>query len=220
VELSTKRLHEVLAQKLEELILQGQYAPGERLPSARELAQQYGVSQTVVRDAIRSLAGKGMVRVQQGIGTSVAQDANAGLVGSFRWALRHQQITRGEVVELGNLLETKIAMLAARRRTDEDLVQMQHILREYEHLAPTALWEQTSAFCVQFHSAIIQAAHNRAILAVLRPLIELILGSAEPQQSADAAEAIAQQHRRIFQCIQSGDPEATRIAMEQHFGSG
>jgi GntR family transcriptional regulator, transcriptional repressor for pyruvate dehydrogenase complex len=218
-ELSARTLHEVLAQKLEELILQGLYAPGEMLPSARELAQRYGVSQTVVRDATRSLAGKGLVRVQQGVGTSVTKDADAGLVESFRWALLRRQVTRREVVELGSILETQIAVLAALRRTEEDLRELEGILHDYERLAPAAPWEQISACQVQFHTAVMRAAHNRAILAVLEPLIELVLGSAEPQQPGEAAVTTYQQHQRIFECIQNSDPEATRAAMEQHFAS-
>jgi DNA-binding FadR family transcriptional regulator len=76
-ELSVQRPHEVLAQKLDDLIVQGHYTPGDMLPSARELSQNCGVSQSVVRDAIRSLAGKGLVRVQQGVGASASQAAHA-----------------------------------------------------------------------------------------------------------------------------------------------
>ena len=197
--------------------MQGQYAPGQMLPSARELAVRYGVSQTVVRDAIRSLAGKGLVQVQQGIGTSVTKDAHAGLTESYRWALRRCQVTRGEIVEMGDLLETQIAVLAAQRRTEDDLVEMQRILQEYERLAPTAPWEQVSTYHTQFHTAMMHATHNRAILAVLEPLIDLILASSEPQQLDGNAMSAYQQHLSIFQSIQRQDAKAARAAIGQHF---
>lgn len=187
------------------------------LPSALALAEEYGVSQTVVRDAVRSLAGKGLVRVRQGLGTSVTESAHAGMIESFRLALRRQNVTLSQVRELRSIFETQIAGLAAERRTEEDLQAMRQILDRYGQVAATAPWEETFRWHVQFHLAVITAAHNCAVSAIMEPLTQLFLGGAEPEERGEPAVLTYKQHEHIFQCIQAGDTQKARAALEEHF---
>lgn len=216
-ELPANRLHAILAQKLEDLILQGTYAPGDMLPPARELARQYGVSVAVVRDATRTLAGKGLITVQQGVGTSVSKDLDSGLVQSFTWALRHSQVTRREVAELASIIETQSALLATVRRTDADVAQLDTALSQCDCASGGASWEQISACHNRFHSALIRAAHNRALLAAFEPLTEVVFANTELEQSTDAVWHTCEQHRRILDCVRSGDVALTRAALEAHY---
>lgn len=215
--LRAQRLHEILAERLEELILNGTYAPGQMLPSAHALADEYGVSQTVVRDAIRSLNGKGLVQVRQGVGTSVTESAHAGMIDSFRLALLRQSVTRRQVLELRSILETQIAGLAAERRTDQDLRKMRHILDHYAQVAASAPWEETFRWHTQFHLAVIAAAHNHAVTAIIEPLTQLFMGSAEPEEPGEPALLTYKQHEHIFDRIQAGDAAGARAALEEHF---
>jgi GntR family transcriptional repressor for pyruvate dehydrogenase complex len=201
-ELTTRRLHEVLAQEIEDLILSGTYGPGEVLPSARELAQNYGVSQTVVRDAIRSLAGKGLVTVRQGVGTFVAKEAHSGLLEAFRWALRHSRVTRQEVGELVRILVNEAATLATSHRTAEDLAELERIVGELAALGPSATWEQVHACDLDFHLALARAAHNRALETVLRPLFELY-GGAQLEGPVAAPALVLERHERILALLRA-----------------
>jgi len=187
------------------------------LPPARELARQYGVSVAVVRDATRTLAGKGLITVQQGVGTSVSKDLDSGLVQSFTWALRHSQVTRREVAELASIIETQSALLATVRRTDADVAQLDTALSQCDCASGGASWEQISACHNRFHSALIRAAHNRALLAAFEPLTEVVFANTELEQSTDAVWHTCEQHRRILDCVRSGDVALTRAALEAHY---
>jgi DNA-binding FadR family transcriptional regulator len=110
-----------------------------------------------------------------------------------------------------------VAALAARRRTEADLSELERALQDCERLAPTGAREETSACHAQFHAAVLRAAHNQAVCAVLEPLSELILDSAEPQQSEGSFPL--EQHQRLYRSIRAGDPEATRVAVEEHYAN-
>ncbi|NLG50896.1 MAG: FadR family transcriptional regulator [Chloroflexi bacterium] len=211
--LQTQRLHEILAERLEDMILNGIFAPGEMLPSARALAEEYGVSQTVVRDAIRHLNGKGLVQVRQGVGTSVTESAHAGTIESFRLALRRQCVSCAQVRELRTILETQIAGLAAERRTEQDLQRMRNILDHYGQVAASAPWEETFRWHIRFHLAVITAAHNQAIAALMEPLTQLFMGGAEPEEPGEPAVLTYQQHEFIFERIQASDADGARAAL-------
>jgi GntR family transcriptional repressor for pyruvate dehydrogenase complex len=218
-ELTPKRLYETLAQRLEELILQGAYSPGEKLPAAHELAKEYGVSQSVVRDATRSLEGKGLLQVKQGVGTLVASDASAALTDAIRRVLRSLQVTQPELIDLARTLETEIAVLAAERRTDQDLARLHDILADYATAASEGSWEDAQACHARLHTEVVEAAHNRAILGLLGPLLDVIRPSAMADHLGGSALLTQQQHARILECIQQGDRQATRAEMEEHFAS-
>lgn len=217
-ELNTHRLYEALAQQLEGLIRNGSYAPGEKLPPVRVLAEKYGVSYTVVRDAIRSLAGKGLVSTQQGVGTVVINEGSGILTDALRWALRRRQVTQQEVMELWFTLETSIAVLAAHRRTAEDLAHMRQILDKFAALPSKVAWNRARDFRAQFLRAIMTATHNRAILAVLEPMLELVSGSAQSEESNDAAVFQFEQYQHLYECIQACDAGATCAAMTEIYG--
>jgi GntR family transcriptional repressor for pyruvate dehydrogenase complex len=218
-ELARERLYEALAQKFEELISSGVYAPGDKLPPARVIAQKYGVSQTVVRDATHSLVGKGLLQVRHGVGIFVAQDSETVLIDAFRWSLRNRQVTQQEIEDLRMVLEIQIAALAARRRNEQDLVHIQDILREYESLAPVGPREQTAICHMHFHVAIIRATHNRVIFAILEPLIKLMISSVKIERPGEAAVLAYKQHEHLFGQILAGDEKAARVAMEEHYTS-
>jgi len=216
-QLRSKKLHELLAETLEELILNGTYAVGRSLPSAQAIATQYGVSQTVVRDAVRQLAAKGLVEVRQGVGAFVTKSGQAGLIDSLRLAMRRHQVPRREIREMRSILEVQIAGLAAARRTQEDLEHFRDVLARYEAVAATAPWEETVQLHLQFHSAMIVATHNGAFTVLMGALTELFLMGLEPEEPGEAAVLTYKQHAHIFACIESGDVESARQAMQEHF---
>jgi GntR family transcriptional repressor for pyruvate dehydrogenase complex len=216
-ELRAKKLHELLAEKLEELILNGTYPPGESLPSAQALAAKYGVSQTVVRDAIRGLAAKGLVQARHGVGVFVTENANRGLMDSARLALLRGEATPREIWEVRRIFEVEIAALAAARRTEEDLENLRKIVADYKAAAGTEPWEKTFSFHVRFHLALIKAVHNRAFTILMEPITELLIVSAQREDPGESAMRTFQQHEHIFSLIEAGDVEGARQAMLEHF---
>lgn len=215
--LRPKKLHELLAETLEELILNGTYVVGQSLPSAQAIAAQYGVSQTVVRDAVRRLAAKGLVEVRHGLGAFVTESGQAGLQESLRLALRRHRVSRREVRELRTIVEVQTAGLAAARRTAEDLARFRDILARYGAVVATAPWEEAARLNWEFHLAVITAAHNNALTVVIGALTKLLLMSLEPEEPGEAAVLTYKQHAHIFERIEAGDVEGARQAMQEHF---
>ena len=127
--IQTSRLYEQIVQQIEESILKGELSEGSQLPAERDLAKQFGVSRTAVREAIKALQEKGLVDAFPGRGTFVTN----GTSNSMRRSL-DRIIKSGDpdgwayLVEVREILEPEIAALAAIRADDQDLAAMQEAL--------------------------------------------------------------------------------------------
>ena len=123
-----------VAEQLETLILESKLRSGERLPTENELARQYGVSRTVIREAVRSLAAKGLVQVTQGSGTVVREMTNEQASHSISSVLKQntRRVDIEKLLEVRRMLEVEIAGLAAERRTDADLETLQETVSRME----------------------------------------------------------------------------------------
>ena len=126
------RLYELVAEQVEEMILSGQLASGDRLPSEAELGEQFSVSRTVVREAIKVLADKGLVRPEPGRGTFVARPDVELLVTSMDTILRIEQCTLADVLELRRMIEVPAAGLAAKRAGANDRAAMRSAYEEMQ----------------------------------------------------------------------------------------
>jgi GntR family transcriptional regulator, transcriptional repressor for pyruvate dehydrogenase complex len=211
-----KKLHEMVAEELEEMIVAGHFAPGANLPSERELIRQFGVSRTVIRDAIRTLATKGLVDVQHGVGAIVTSNARHALMDSLRLTFRRGTFSHDEMIEVREILDDNIAALAALRATPEDINEGTEIMRRYADAAAVRPWEETVKIHQEFHLMLIRATHNRVLMALIDPITELLLVSARPQQPGPEAVKEYERHQEIFRCIQCRDAEGARMAMHSH----
>ena len=124
-----------VADQLEALILDNTLRSGERLPTENELARQYGVSRTVIREAVRSLAAKGLVQVTQGSGMVVRGMTNELASQSISSVLKQnaRRVDVEKLLEVRRMLEIEIAGLAAERRTEADLDALRATLARIEH---------------------------------------------------------------------------------------
>ena len=119
-----RRLSDKVADMMMETILSGRFQVGDRLPSERALGEQFGVSRTVVREAVRALVAKGVIEVRSGSGLRVIA-VNADAVSeSMNLYLRGGGLDFGKVHEVRALLEVHLAGLAAERATDEDIARL------------------------------------------------------------------------------------------------
>ncbi len=115
------RLSDKVAELLLETIFRRGLQPGDRLPSERELGEQFGVSRTVVREAVRELAAKGLIEVRTGSGLRVAAVDAAAVSESMSLYLRGGSVDFARVHEVRRLLEVEIAGLSAERATAEQI---------------------------------------------------------------------------------------------------
>ncbi len=210
--LATRVTHQI-----ERLIVEGQLQPGDRLPPERTLARQFGVSRTVIREAVRALVAKSLLEVRAGSGTVVRSPSAASVVQSMTLLLRAGQpeLDYDKVHEVRRLLEVEIAGLAAMRRTPEDLRQMEAILEQAAQIR-----DNRDAFCqkdVDFHAALASATHNELFSLVLDTLVDIMLQVRQMGFGvADMPSRALTHHRAIYHQVKAGDAEGARQAMRDH----
>lgn len=203
--------------QLEDLIVAQHLQPGDRLPSERELAKQFGVSRTVIREAMRALAAKNLVEVQSGSGTVLRSMTTENVSKSFSLLLRQGRphVNYDKINEVRRLLEIEIAGLAAERRTQEDLGKLQEIVRDMD-----AMKRDRDSFAridVAFHTALAAATHNELFVIMLESLSDVMLevrltGFETPWSSAHAIEY----HYKIYEQVRDQNASAARQVMAEH----
>lgn len=205
-----------VTRQLENLILDNQLLPGARLPSERDLALEFGVSRTVVREAVRALVARNLLEVRPGSGTLVRRPSMESLARSMTLLLRvgQEQIDYDKVHEVRRLLEVEIAGLAAERRSDDDLARIQGLL----DTAP-ATWDTADHFArhdLTFHNALAQAAHNELFLFMLNSLSDIML---EVRRMAFKVPGLPEKalelHSAIVAAIRDGDAPRAQEAMHE-----
>lgn len=203
-------------EQLEEMIVERRLQPGDRLPAERELARQFGVSRTVVREAVRSLMATGLLEVRSGSGTIVRAPTAAAVSQSMALFLRagHPELDYRKVLEVRSILEVEIAGLAAERRTDEDIARMEQILEETLNATNREIYVKID---IAFHSALAQATHNEMFSLLLDSVVEIMRKLREMAFDIPPAPNRAYKyHRAILEQVKNGNGDGARQAMREH----
>jgi len=212
----TSRLYEQIVQQVEESIHKGALKPGNQLPPERELAHQFGVSRTAVREAVKALREKGLVEAYPGRGTFVTDGTSHAIRQSLDRMIRIGQPEGSTyLAEVREILEPEIAALAATRADAEDLTSMHEAVSIMDKAK-----RDSDAFIeadLDFHLALAEAAANPLILS----LIDSIVGLLREQrlrifQVEGGPERGQYHHKRIMEAIERHDPLGAREAMKAH----
>ena len=207
-----------IARRLLEYLLSGEIRPGDRLPSERQLASQLGVGRSAVRDALRPLLLLGLVEARQGDGTYLRKPESSLLPQAVEWGLLLGDHTTLDLIEARTCIEIALAELAARRRTEADLEQMQ---TQLELMAMPDM--QRDAFVeadLAFHLAVAQASGNTVLLGTLASIRSLLrVWIARVMSASASAHPSYIEHVPIYEAICAGDPRAAAEAMRAHMRS-
>lgn len=212
----SSRLYEQIVQQVEDSILKGALRPGNQLPPERELAQQFGVSRTAVREAVKALREKGLVEAYPGRGTFVTEGTSQAVRESLDRMIKIGQPEGSPfLVEVRSILEPEIAGLAATRASEEDLATMREAVEVMDKAMgdPEAYIEAD----LDFHLALAEAADNPIILS----LIDSIVGILREQRMRifkveGGPERGQYHHRQILKAVEERDTEGAREAMRAH----
>jgi GntR family transcriptional repressor for pyruvate dehydrogenase complex len=214
----TSRLYEQIVQQIEESIAKGALKEGDQLPAERDLAQQFGVSRTAVREAIKALREKGLVEAYSGRGTFITSATPRSIRQSLDRMMRGGGDAQGgtiQLVEVREILEPEIAALAAARADEGALKTMRDALAVMDQAKsnPDAFIEAD----LDFHLALAEAADNPLILS----LIDSIVGVLREQRISifmveGGAERGQYHHKKILEAIEHRDAQGARAAMREH----
>jgi GntR family transcriptional repressor for pyruvate dehydrogenase complex len=205
------RLYEQVAEQITAWIADNGLQPGDRIPPERELAARLGVSRATLSQALVALEVIGVVAVRHGDGTVVTQSGTRRIVE----AIRAHANRLPEIIETRDALETKIAALAAARRTEEDLKRIEEALDVME--ADIDAGGRGVEGDERFHGAVTAAAHSLLLARLMDEISELIKETRiESLSQPERPRTSLAGHRAITAAIRSGDPEAASDAMHAH----
>jgi GntR family transcriptional repressor for pyruvate dehydrogenase complex len=206
------RLYEQVAEQITAWVAEHGLKEGDRLPPERELAARLGVSRATLSQALVALEVIGVVTVRHGDGTVLTQSKGSTRIVE---AIRQHADRLPEIIETRDALETKIAALAAVRRTEEDLARIDDALRGME--ADIEAGGRGVEGDERFHGAVTAAAHSLLLARLMDEIGDLIRETRiESLSQPDRPKNSLAGHRAIAEAIRAGDPEAAAAAMHAH----
>src|ERR1700680_1139541 len=169
----TSRLYEQIVQQIEESILAGTLKPGDQLPAERDLAQQFGVSRTAVREAVKTLREKGLVEAYPGRGTLIRDGPAQAIRQSLGLMTRiGQPEGTFHLAEVREILEPEIAALAAARGEKQHVFTMRAAYEAMDR--PREASDAFTEADLDFHLSLAEAAGNPLILSLLDSIVGLL----------------------------------------------
>lgn len=214
------RLSDAIVAELATAIISGELPPGSMLPTEPQLCERFGVSRTVVRDAIAHLARNGLVHIRQGSGTAVLSRDHWHELDPGLLRIRAEQGLIGDLVPdllaIRRIVEIEVAGEAAHRRTEADLSQLASLIDVMGANIDVPVAYNSAD--IAFHNALIAATGNALLLQLMRPINELRrIGSVITTSRARAIVlASLAGHRAVFDAVARGDACVAREAMAAH----
>lgn len=211
-------LSDKVVEQLTEAIVSHELPPGERLPSERDLGEKFKVSRTVVREAIRSLAARGLVRVTSGRGVEVNEIGSENVADSMRLLVRGREgLDYRKVNEVRTVLDVQAAGLAARRARSDDIDRLEKICDDHEECLKKGDLAAAAELDFQFHRELTRASGNELLLGMLDSIADVLREVRyQAMTKPHVGEAGLEAHRRILKGVKSGSDAAARRAMAKH----
>ena len=208
------RIYEEIARQIEKMITE-KMKTGDRLPPERQLAEQFGVSRSSIRDAIRTLELSGLVEARQGVGTVVREHSTDAVVNPLTTILVQKRRLVGELIDVRKMIEPPLSARAALHATPEEVAEMESILkRQQQKMNQGELAIDEDA---EFHYAIALAADNSVVLKVIDVLMDLLRDTRERSlQLVGRPERSIAGHREILDAIKRRDEAGAEAAMCRH----
>jgi GntR family transcriptional regulator, transcriptional repressor for pyruvate dehydrogenase complex len=207
-----------IAEQLQRQILSGELPPETRLPAESDLATELGVSRTAVRDAMRTLATRGLITVRHGHGMAVAKPSDASFAEALILMLVRSELTVGDLIEARAQIEIEIFPAAAERCTAEDIDLLASALRRFQEAVEARNWNETALCHADVHLALLAATRYPALDIMLRPMAQILLLSSHPPRRRDAARLWeVEAHTAILDALRSRSRPRLRRAMQAHY---
>ena len=221
-----RQVADVVAERIERLIVDGVLKVGQALPSERRLCEKLGISRSAMREGLRVLRGRGIIETAHGRGSFVAQLSGAQDTSPLMHLFNSQPRTLFDLLEVRALLEGESARLAALRGTEADFILLR---RRYEemlaaHTEVSADPRGHARLDPAFHLAVCEASHNPVLVHTLQSLTDLMLSTVfasvnnlyhRPLQKRQ----IDRQHSRLFHAVTERLPDQAQRAARDHIQS-
>ncbi|SFJ68244.1 DNA-binding transcriptional regulator, FadR family [Paenibacillus sp. UNC496MF] len=220
--LSKRNHYEEIAEQLKRLILDGKWKVGDKLPSTKEMSEQFGVGRSTTREALSALKAMGYIEIRQGGGCRVisAAPAQAQVELPELQALRMNRETLLELLEARHALEVANASIAAEKATEDDLAVLRGLMREMEAAIGDDLeGERTDLL---FHLTLAKATRNSIMLRLFESIVGQLetvirdIRRVEIYANRSVAERLYREHLAIFDAVSARDAAQSGERMKAH----
>ncbi|GAA1567994.1 FadR/GntR family transcriptional regulator [Leucobacter aridicollis] len=212
---TTLSLPDRLSVDLERLILDGELAPGDRLPPERALAEHLGVSRVSIREALRELENRGLIDRKPGRGTVVLSPGErSGIADRIGEAVNAASAEIRDIMELRAIVEPPIARITAGRARPRDIAQLRELVEAMESESAKDRYAELDR---AFHQSIAQYTHNPLLELINEQIAQQIAPSRGSRYQTRARRQVSSAaHRRIFEAIAAGDGDLAEAEARAH----
>ncbi|WP_195939812.1 FadR/GntR family transcriptional regulator [Romboutsia sp. 1001713B170131_170501_G6] len=223
VNISNKKVYELVIEQIQDKILNGELKKGDKLPSERELSEQMSVSRTSIREAIRVLETMGVVESKQGDGNFICTNIEKSLIEPLSMVFKLNEGTWQNVLELREVLELQTVKIAAIKATKEDCKELKNIIDAMRK--ENSVKKYNSKKIIQldqrFHNKIASISKNYLIESVFitsSKLFKRFIEDAREKiiENYRDEELLFENHRRIYEGISKNDPILAYEEMKRH----
>ncbi|MEH7306135.1 FadR/GntR family transcriptional regulator [Neobacillus drentensis] len=215
-----KKIYEEVAEAIYDMIRTGQVKPGEKLDSVQQLAENFQVGRSAIREALTSLRAMGLVEMKQGEGTFVKEFGTEQITFPLSTAILLNKEDFAQLLEVRKIIEIGTAAAAAKKRTSQHLEMMEKALEEMK----SAQGDETLGEIadLQFHFALADAAQNPLLLSLMNHVSGLMGETMKETRRVwlfskqTTVERLYEEHKDIYEAIKEQDEEKARNLMLVH----
>jgi len=215
-----KKIYEEVSEAILGMIKNGTLKPGDKLLPVHQLAEQFQVGRSAVREALSALRAMGLIEMKQGEGTYVKNFTASSLTSSLNSTLLMKQEDIVNLFEVRKVLEVGVVGAAALKRTEENIHNMKHWLDEMQKGIGDEQAGEKADF--HFHMVIAEASHNNILLELMNHVSEMIAEAIGETRriilygEQTTAERLLEEHRKIYEAVLENDVEAAQQALQNH----
>ena len=212
---------DAIIDKLETMVVEGVFKPGDALPPERQLVKKFGVSRASLRQALASLDVRGLITSRQGGGHYVCDVVKNSFSDPLVSLLKRHDHLKFQIIEMRQVLEGAAAFFAAERATDRDKATIKNCFDALQAMLPNRSPVEEAKADLNLHLAIADAAHNAPLTLMIRNIYSLLLNHIEAHLSLvsdqdKTNQKLQAQHRDIVEAVLAGEGARARQSMQEH----
>ncbi|WMM24363.1 FadR/GntR family transcriptional regulator [Tissierella sp. MB52-C2] len=217
---NTKKNYEQIVEQIQELILDGTFKKGDKLPPERELTTKLGVSRSSLREALKALEVLGLIESKQGEGSYISNNVNSTILKSISIAYKLNNGTIEDILELRHSLEIQAVRTASIKATEEQIEELEVIVNKMEDAIDE---DEQSQLDIEFHGKLIGMMNNvmfqiisDSVSNLMQPFIKSIREIYKEHDEYLKTYYFVEQHRNVLNAIKERNPEKAVNLMMEH----
>jgi len=210
-----EKLNDVVFEQMKDLLLEGTWKQGQRIPSEDDLAGRFGVSRITIRQALQRLTSLGLIETKPGKGRFVCVPQVGNMMEQLLPTVYLDECSMDQVNDFREMMDTWSARIAAGRATEDDIAELERNYRAMEDCARSGNWQEFAVLDLGFHIQIGKMTNNTLIIRTYGILYDVLRNSMV--QIVERMGFLAlEYHRRLIDAIATHDPAAAEQIARSH----